>query len=315
MVGSAEGRSGGERPGAFFLDLAPEYRDPETAAACILSVPYDETSSWLAGSADGPAALIAASNYVEVYDIETASEPYRHGIATLPPVEFTGPPERLSEILEARVGGILDRGQLPVTLGGEHSISVGPVRAAAARAPGLSCLQIDAHADTRDSYDGSRYNHACVMARVREICPIVQVGIRSLDTSELEQLDIDRVFLAQEIAAERAGSPAEGALSAGDRLLAERPWMRRAVDLLSEDVYVTIDVDGLDPSVIPATGTPEPGGLEWYEVNALLSLVARSRRVVAFDIVELLDLPGQHASAFTAAKLVYRFLAEIFSET
>jgi agmatinase len=310
MVGSEEGRSGGERPRPYFLDLAPEYRDPETSAACILPVPYDETASWLKGSAEGPAALIAASNYVEVYDIETASEPYRRGIATLPPVGFSGPPDELTAVLEARVGEILDRGQLPVTLGGEHSISVGPVRAVADRTPGLSCLQIDAHADTRESYHGSRYNHACVMARVRETCPIVQVGIRSLDTSELESLDIDRVFLAQEIVAQRTGSS-----TAEDSLLAERPWMGRAVDPLSEDVYVTIDVDGFDPSVIPATGTPEPGGLEWYEVNALLSAVARSRRVVGFDVVELLDLPGHHASAFTAAKLVYRFLAEIFSQS
>ena len=308
MSGSSTGRAGGKRPSPVFLDLAPEFRDRETAAACILPVPYDETSSWLRGSAAGPAALIAASNYVEVYDIETASEPYRRGIATLPPVEFSGPPDQLSEILRERVGEILTRGQLPIVLGGEHSLTIGPVRAAAARHPGLSCLQIDAHADTRESYDGSPYNHACVMARVREVCPIVQVGIRSLDTAELGGLGGGRVVFAHEIAAERgAGSPGEA-----DSPL-ERPWMARAVDLLSDDVYVTIDVDAFDPSVMPATGTPEPGGLFWYEVNQLLSLVARSRRVVAFDVVELLDLPGHHASAFTAAKLVHRFLAEIFA--
>jgi len=139
---------------------------------------------------------------------------------------------------------------------------------------------------------------------VRERCPIVQVGIRSLDTSEVEGLDEERVFFAHEIAAERAG--AEDPSGA-------RPWMERAARLLSEDVYVTIDVDAFDPSVMPATGTPEPGGLYWYEVNALLRLVAASRRIVAFDVVELLDLPGHHASAFTAAKLVHRFLAEIFA--
>jgi agmatinase len=301
--GSETGRSGGARPHPFFLDLAPEYRDPERAAACILPVPYDATSSWIKGAGRGPAALISASNYVEVWDIETATEPYRHGIATLPPVEVDGPPEGLADAVEHRVGEILDRGQLPVMLGGEHSVTVGAVRAAAARVPGLSVLQIDAHADTRETYGGSAYNHACVMARVRERCPVVQVGIRSLDTSEVDGLDQDRVVFAHEIAAERAG--AEDSSGA-------RPWMERATGLLSEDVYVTIDVDAFDPSVMPATGTPEPGGLYWYEVNALLRLVATSRRIVAFDVVELLDLPGHHASAFTAAKLVHRFLAEIF---
>ena len=165
-------------------------------------------------------------------------------------------------------------------------------------------LQIDAHADTRETYGGSAYNHACVMARVRECCPIVQVGIRSLDTTEVPGLEGDRVVFAHEIAAERAGAvdPSE-----------VRPWMERVLRLLSEDVYVTMDLDAFDPSVMPATGTPEPGGLYWYEVNALLGIVAASRRVVAFDVVELVDLPGHHASAFTAAKLVYRFLAEIFA--
>ncbi len=288
--GSETGRSGGARPRPFFLDLAPEYRDPERAAACILPVPYDATSSWMKGAGRGPAALISASNYVEVWDIETATEPYRHGIATLPPLEVDGPPEALAEAVEQRVGEVLDRRQLPVMLGGEHSVTVGAVRAAAARVPGLSVLQIDAHADTRETYGSSAYNHACVMARVRERCPIVQVGIRSLDTSELEGLDVERVFFAHEIAAERAG--AEDSSGA-------RPWMERAAGLLSEDVYVTIDLDAFDPSVMPATGTPEPGGLYWYEVNALLRLVAASRRIVA--------------SAFTAAKLVHRFLAEIFA--
>lgn len=304
ILGSESGRSGGARPRPFFLDLAPEYRDPERSAACILPVPYDATSSWVKGAGRGPAALISASNYVEVWDIETATEPYRRGIATLPPVEVDGPPDVLADVVEHRVGEILDRRQLPVMLGGEHSVTVGAVRAAAARVPRLSVLQLDAHADTRETYGGSAYNHGCVMARVRECCPIVQVGIRSLDTAEVAGLEECRVFFAHEIAAERAG--AEDPSGA-------RPWMERVVRLLSEDVYVTMDLDAFDPSVMPATGTPEPGGLYWYEVNALLRLVAASRGVVAFDVVELLDLPGQHASAFTAAKLVHRFLAEIFA--
>jgi agmatinase len=302
--GSSPGRSGGARPRPFFLDLAREYRDPERAAACILPVPYDETTSWLKGARTGPSALVSASNYVEVWDVETETEPYRHGIATLPPVEVDAPPEVLAVEVEQRVGGILDRGQLPVMLGGEHSVTVGAVRAAVMRTPGLSVLQIDAHADTRETYGGSAYNHACVMARVRELCPIVQVGIRSLDTSEVQGVDEERVFFAHEIAAARAGAADTSGV---------RDWMKRAVGLLSDDVYVTFDVDAFDPSVMPATGTPEPGGLYWYEANELLRLVAVSRRIVAFDVVELIDMPGHHASAFTAAKLVYRFLAEIFA--
>ena len=299
--GSVAARSGAQRPTPVFLDLGPEHRDPEEAAVCILPVPYDRTSSWGKGADKGPAALIDASNFVELYDIETRSEPYLRGIATLPALEFDGPPDELAGRVEARVGELLDQAKLPVVLGGEHSVTVGAARAAAARHPTLSVLQIDAHADTRESYEGSPYNHACVMARIRETAPIVQVGIRSLDTAEVGTLQPERVVFAHEIAAERRGaSEAE-----------TRPWHERAVALLSEDVYVTIDLDAFDPGVIPATGTPEPGGLDWYEMNALLGEVAHSRRVVAFDVVEL--LAGHPPSAFTAAKLVYRFLAEIFA--
>lgn len=277
-----------------FFDLPPELTNPVQAAAAICPVPYDATASWLKGTAGGPAAILEASQYVEIWDIETASEPWRRGIATLPPVAVDVTPETVVLQVAARVGEILDQKQLPIVLGGEHSVSIGAIQATAERYSSLSVLQIDAHADTRESYHGSSYNHACVMARVRELCPIVQVGIRSLDTEEVALLDVSRVFWAHEILRDEQAT-----------------WMDRAVDLLTEEVYVTIDVDGFDPSIMPATGTPEPGGLTWYQVNELLSKVASSRRVVAFDVVEL--LPGHPPSAFTAAKLVYRFLAEIFA--
>lgn len=284
-----------------FFDLPDDVGDQTRAAAAILPVPYDATSSWLKGAAGGPAALLDASQYVEVWDIETRSEPWRRGIATLTPVECSHsdqpvdaiPPEVLADRVAERVGEIFARTQLPVVLGGEHSVTIGAARAAVDRYPHVSVLQIDAHADTRESYHGSTHNHACVMARVRERCPIVQVGIRSVDTDEMRLLDETRVVWAREI----AGDPTDS-------------WIDRAVDLLTEDVYVTIDLDGFDPSIIPSTGTPEPGGLDWYQVNRLLARVACGRRVVGFDVVEL--LPGHPPSAFTAAKLVYRFLAEIF---
>lgn len=277
-----------------FFDLPREMTSPASAAAAILPVPYDTTASWLKGAAGGPTAILEASQYVEVWDIETASEPWRQGIATLPPLVVEGGPERLAVEVGRSVGEILDRGQLPVILGGEHSVTVGAVLAAAERSAGLTVLQIDAHADTRESYHGSPYSHACVMARVREVCPIVQVGIRSLDTAEVGRLEHERVFWARDITRDR-----------------EAAWIPQAVGLLTKEVYVTIDVDGFDPSIIPATGTPEPGGLDWYQVNELLAAVARHRRVVAFDVVEL--LPDHAPSAFTSAKLIYRFLAEIFA--
>ena len=281
-------------PEGVFFELEPEFRDPETAAAVILPVPYDRGSSWKRGADRGPEAILDASTYVEPWDVETGTEPYRRGIATLEPIDFAGTPEELAPRVATAVGSWLDRGRLPVLLGGNHSVPIGAIEAAAERFAGLSVLQIDAHGDTRESYHGSTHNHACVMARARERCPIVQVGIRSIDSSEVAGLDTDRVFFAHRIAAEP-----------DDR------WMDRVVDLLGPEVYVTIDLDAFDPGIVPATGTPEPGGLDWYTIMGLLARVARGRRVVAFDVVEL--LPGHHASAFTAAKLIYRFLAEIFA--
>jgi agmatinase len=279
-----------------YLDLAAELRDPERAAAAILPVAYDGTSTWKKGADRGPAAILEASTQVELYDVETATEPYRHGIATLEEVRFDGPPEALADIVEQQVAAILDRAQLPVILGGEHSVSIGAIRAAAAAFADLSVLQIDAHADTRESYDGSSHNHACVMARAREVCPIVQVGIRSLDAAELEQLDTERVVWAHDL----------------DR---DDKWIERAVSLLGPRVYVTIDLDAFDPSLMPATGTPEPGGMTWQQVTGLLARVVASRRVVGFDVVELLPQPGDHACDFLAAKLIHRFLAMILARS
>ena len=202
----------------------------------------------------------------------------------------------MSSVVREAVAAVLDGGELPVVLGGEHSVTIGAVEAAADRFEDLTVLQIDAHADTREEYEGSSHNHACVMARARERCPIVQVGIRAVDGSEMPGLDAGRVFWAHDI------------VPAGDD-----GWMADVVGLLTGHVYVTIDLDAFDPSLIPATGTPEPGGLDWYTVNRLLRRVARASRVVGFDVVELLPVEGHHASAFAAAKLVYRFLAEIAS--
>jgi len=280
-------------PHPTFLGL-PADSTRGVPGAVIVPVPYDGTSTWHKGADSGPGALLEASEAVELYDIETAREPWRDGIRTLAALEIPPDPKAMTSVVRDTVATILEEGELPVVLGGEHSVTIGAVEAAADRFEDLTVLQIDAHADTREEYEGSSHNHACVMARARERCPIVQVGIRAVDAAEMPGLDADRVFWAHDIV------PAP-----------DDSWMDDVVQLLTGHVYVTIDLDAFDPSLIPATGTPEPGGLEWYPVNRLLRRVARASRVVGFDVVELLPAVGHHASAFAAAKLVYRFLAEI----
>ena len=274
-----------------FLDIEQSYSTLEGSRFAVVSVPYDGTSTWKKGADRGPDAIIEASAHLELYDIETDSEAYRRGVYTDRGSLDLTTPERMVESVERAVGGFLSRGVIPVVLGGEHSVSVGAVRAAHAAYPDLSVLQIDAHTDLRDEFEGSRLNHACVMARLTELCPAVQVGIRSMDASERVRFERRRAFLAEEIVG-RTG------------------WEERAVELLSPSVYVTFDLDGLDPSIMPSTGTPEPGGLSWYESLRFLRLVAERRKIIGFDVVEL--CPGaDHASDFLAAKLVYKLMSYI----
>lgn len=280
-----------------FLNLPEEYRDPKTSRISIIPVPYDLTSTYKKGADRGPAAMIEASGQVELYDIPTASEVYRRGIITHDPVVCEGSPEELADLVDARIAHELERNRFPVCLGGEHSISIGAFRAAARHCGGnFSVLQIDAHGDTRDAYEGSQCNHACVMARAKEFGSIVQVGIRAIDIQEVATMNSARVFFAHDI------------LNAPDF-----SWMNRAVNLLSDNVYITIDLDAFDSSIMPATGTPEPGGLDWRMVNNLIARVAAARNVVGFDVVELLPTEQLWACDFLAAKLVYRVLSMIFA--
>jgi len=280
-----------------FCELPDDLADLDRAAAAVVPVPYDLTSTWKKGADQAPRAILEASHHIEWYDVATGRETCRLGIATVDPVVTDAGPEDLADLVDRRVTGILERGVLPVVLGGDHSVSIGAIRAAARNGKHVSVLQIDAHADTRESYAGSSFNHACVMARAREWCPIVQVGIRAVDLAEVARLDEERVVWAHQINGPEA----------------ETDWNERAVSHLTDEVYVTIDLDGFDPSLVPATGTPEPGGLDWFQVTGLLDRVARTRRVVGFDVVELLPTPGQWASEFLAAKLVYRFLSMILA--
>lgn len=286
-----------DHPLKRFFELPDELANPETARAAILPVPYDRTATWKKGADRAPQAILEASHHIELFDVVTGIEPCKWGIATLDSIVFDGPPEKLADLVDDRVSELLENSKLPVVLGGDHSISIGAIRAAARLVDGVTVLQLDAHTDTREEYDGSAFNHACTMNWARKWCPIVQVGIRAVDGPEMPLLDQERVFYAHQIC---------GQVTSTD-------WIDRVVELLGEKVYVTIDVDCFDPSAVPATGTPEPGGLDWYQVDALLGQVALRNEVVGFDLVELLPTPGHWASDFLAAKLVYRFLGRIFS--
>ncbi len=280
-----------------FLGLEEPYTKFENAEICILPVPYDKTSSYHKGADRGPKAILEASTQVELYDIETASEVFRHGIITLAPIEFSGPPDEHHQILKEAVELILSWGKFPLVLGGEHSISSGIVAGMAKKYQNLSVLQLDAHGDTRASYLGSPYNHACVMARVKELCPVVQVGIRAIDQEEAPGFDPERTFFAYQIHAHGT----------------DTSWQDQVIETLSANVYVTIDLDCFDSSLMPSTGTPEPGGLFWHQVMPLLYKLSRRRKICGFDVVELLPRPENPAPDFLAAKLSSQFLSYIFS--
>ena len=274
-----------------FGGLDDEHSGLDGARIAVLPAPYDFSTTYQSGTRWGPRAILDASRNMELWDEELGAT-YRAGIHTLPELEPTAlGPEAMAERVEQAVGWILDRGKLPVMLGGEHSLTAGAVRAAAQRTRGLSVLQFDAHADMRDRYLDSPFSHACVMRRVREIVPAVSVGIRSMSEEEARFLE---------------RTPAPMWSTRAFRALGGR-W-EPILKALTDDVYVTFDLDALDPAALPATGTPEPGGLDWYEAVDLLAAVARRSRIVGFDVVELAPIPGQVASDFLAARLTYRLM-------
>ncbi len=279
---------------AIYLgDIDSKFSDPAGSKVAIIPVPYDETSTWGKGADKGPAAIIEASANLEHYDIETDSEPYRMGIFTDEPVREKSSPGKMVEAVEKRVARHAADGKFPVVVGGEHSVSIGAMKAQAKRYKNLSILQLDAHSDLRAEYLGSKYNHACVMSRAKELCPIVQVGIRSMDISEKTLLDKSRMLFAEDIRG-RAG------------------WDEAVIKMLTDNVYVTIDLDVFDPSIMPSTGTPEPGGLGWYEVLGLLRQVFHNRNVTGFDVVELCPKKEDKAPDFLAAKLIYKLVSYKF---
>jgi len=277
----------------LFLGLRPPESRLATARVAVIPAPFDQTTSYLPGTRFGPAAILEASRQVELYDEELDGEPFRIGIATLEEVEVE-PADIAGSLgrLEAVVASAADRGLVPFTLGGEHSLTLAPVRALSARFPGLNVLQLDAHLDLRAEYQGTPYSHASVMRRVREIgVPTVAVGIRSVSREEADYVHAERapVFLGREIRA--SGLPVEAILAK-----------------LGNPVYITVDLDAFDPAYVPAVGTPEPGGLTWEEGLRLLRAVCERRQVVGMDVVELCPIQGQPASDFFAAKLVNKMI-------
>ena len=279
-----------------FGGLDPALAALPTARIVMVPVPYDRTASYQKGTAGGPAALIEASRHMEIWDDELGCDPSAVGIHTLPPVSGNDdPPEVMAGKVEAVVARHLAQGKMPVVLGGEHSVSIGAIRAYEKAYPRLSVVQLDAHADLRESFEGTPYNHACVMRHFAGRIPTLQVGIRSYSPEEAEFIRERRLLLV----------PA-------------RDFVRRPeaaldlVDRLTDEIYLTVDVDYFDPSLVPGTGTPEPGGPGWYETLEFLRGLCRKKTVVGFDVNELRPLPGDAASDFLVAKLVYKIIAYRF---
>lgn len=269
------------------------------ARVVVLPVPYEGTVTYGAGTRNGPQAIIAASKHVELYDDELDCEPYAWGIHTLPEMETDNRnPDEMFQSIREMGKRLAASDKLIVTLGGEHSITPGMVAAFAEVYDPISVLQLDAHADLRDEYGGTRYSHACSMRRVLEHCTAVQVGIRSLSRPEMRLI-------------QREGLPVFFMRD----MRARADWMDDAIEHLAENVYVTIDLDVFDPSIMPSIGTPEPGGLLWDEVLDFLRTLAQKRRIVAFDVVELSPQQGNTAPDFLAAKLVYKLMGYIFKQT
>lgn len=272
-----------------FLEIEPEYSQFESSKIVIIPAPYEATTTYIKGTSKGPEAILDASFQVEDYDIELKCEPYKKiGIHTLPAIKFSKDPH--ADILNC-TKKVLSRKKIPIFLGGEHSISFGAVKCAKRFFPNLSVLQLDAHSDLRDSYHGSKFNHACVMRRIREICHAVQVGIRSQDIEEIKYLKenkfLDTIYYAEKFNKDKINS---------------------IIKKLSNDVYITIDIDVFDPSIMPATGTPEPGGMLWDEMLAILKDVIYAKNIVGLDVVELCPQKGLHHADFMVAKLVYKII-------
>ena len=260
----------------------------------IVPVPYDETSTWMKGADKGPEAILEASVNLEFYDVETSTEAHLKGIHTIDPVLEKKTPGKLVQAVHDCISLLLAEKKFPVIIGGNHTVSIGAIKAFTEHFENLSVLQLDAHADLRQIYEGSEFNHACSMARAREYAPIVQVGIRSMSAEELPYVENDRIFFSH-------------------KLFYDKNLYSKAIDKLSENVYITIDLDVFDPSIMPSTGTPEPGGPAYFELMHFMRDVIKSRNVLGFDVVELCPSATNKSPDFIAAKIIYQLLSYRFA--
>lgn len=278
-----------------FAEIDDKYAQLETSQIVMIPVPYDGTSTFMKGADKGPQALIEASVSLEWYDIETGTEVYKEGIHITEPVTESTSPEAMVEAVFAETKKYLETGKFVTVVGGEHSVSIGTIRAFAEKYDNLTVLHLDAHSDLRQEYEGSACNHACAMAKAQNTTNLIQVGIRSMDIGELEYMNKENVFFAHEIQT-------------------NPHWMEQAIEKMTDNVFITIDLDVFDPSVIPSTGTPQPGGLLWYEVMSFFKKVSGQKNIVGFDIMEL--CPNEHAKAsdVAAAKLYYKLLSYKFAK-
>ncbi|MCF8347262.1 MAG: agmatinase [Bacteroidales bacterium] len=276
-----------------FAGIEPEYAGFNQAAVLLQSIPYDGTSTWGKGADSGFGAFLEAAENMEIYDIETDSEVYKKGVHILPQLDEFSSPEDMFQKSYYRAKEMLATNKFITFFGGEHSISIGPIKAIYEKFPDITIVQLDAHADLRKDYMGTPYNHACAVHDASLNTNLIQVGIRSMTDCELPYLHRDKCFFAEDI-------------------YGRTDWMQKSIDMMGEKVYITFDLDGLDPSIMPATGTPEPGGLDWNTTIRYLKMIFEQREVIGFDLVELAPIPGYKAPNFLTAKLYYKMLSYKF---
>jgi len=276
-----------------YAGIPDEFAQLETAKVVLIPVPYDGTSTWGKGADKGPKAFLEASENMELYDLETASEVYEQGVHLAEAITENSSPEAMVHAVHKITKEHIKRNKFVTLFGGEHSVSIGSIRAFNECFDNLTVLHIDAHADLRESYEGTKYNHACAVHEASQTTNLVQVGIRSMDAIELTFMDMEKTFFAHD-------------------MVNDEYWMDKVIESLTDVVFITFDLDAFDPSILPSTGTPEPGGLFWYETLDFLKKVFQEKNVVGFDIVELCPKETDRSSDFLAAKLYYKMLSYKF---
>ncbi|MFC2109383.1 agmatinase [Bacteroidota bacterium] len=276
-----------------YAGIPNEYATSNKSKIVLIPVPYDGTSTWQKGADKGPEAFLEASENMELYDIETDSEVYKQGVYLADAVTENSAPEAMVNAVHKSTKTFIQKNKFVTLIGGEHSISIGSIRAFNECYDNLTVLHIDAHADLRPEYDGTQYNHACAVYEASQTTNLIQVGIRSMDAIEKTIMDEEKVFFAHDMATNEY-------------------WMDEVVDLCTDNVFISFDLDALDPSIFPATGTPEPGGLFWYETLEFLQKIFEEKNVVGFDMVELCPNDILKNSDFLAAKLYYKMLSYKF---